>query len=163
MREILFRGKRLDSGEWVTSGNIIRFNPEDGEIPVFIPGKNEDCTCVHDADDNILSFEKANYYKVDPDTVGQFTGLTDKNGTKIFEGDILRPFDNEMVVVSWIDHYSTLGLMVYATNTIKKKGREKIETHTGMAMLCDYELNEYEVIGNIHDNPELLCGKEGGI
>lgn len=107
MREILFRGKRLDNGEWV-DGNL--FIPDLPDKPTQI--------CMGT---NVVRIT----FDIDPETVGQYTGLTDKNGKKIFEGDVLRPFDNEMVVVSWIDHYSTLGLMVYITNTIKKKGGRK--------------------------------------
>lgn len=148
MREILFRGKRKDNGEWVTSGNIIRFNPEDGETPIFIPGLNERCLCVHDADDNILSFEKANFYKVDPDTVGQFTGLTDKNGTKIFEGDI--------VLITGYEYPALI--------RFRHCGFEYLHrcVATQLSMLVGTDA-EFEVIGNIHDNPELLRRKAGDI
>ena len=100
-------------------------------------------------------------YEVDeviPETVGQYTGLCDKNGKKIFEGDIFRPFDNEIVVVAWIDYYSTLGFLCRIEHTETKRGKEITESHDGWAMLCDYELSNLEIIGNVNDNPELLKG-----
>ena len=73
MREILFRGKRTDNGKW-TEGFL---------VDLCHIGNWVLCEPIH------------------PETVGQFTGLTDKNGRKIFEGDILRYYDDEIQVVEW--------------------------------------------------------------
>jgi len=177
MREILFRGKRMDNGEWVSSGNIIRFNPENDENLVFIPALNEPCRCVHDENDNIEAFEKGIFYKVDHNTVGQFTGLTDKNGKKIFEGDIVKC--RHRAVKFYRDDTE-------AINPRRSYGKE-IEENDGYGYSCIYWRNyaveirdgvvrikngsdhheirtnyiynhAIEVIGNIHDNPELLEG-----
>lgn len=137
MREILFRGKTY-SGKWIY-GDLVQ-NTEDKEVLII----------------SAVGTDKYRYKIVIPETVGQFTGLTDKNGKKIFEGDILRPFDDEIVVVSWIDCYSTLGLRTYTTVTVKKRGKEISENFNGLASLWDYDLAKNEIIGNIHDNKELL-------
>ena len=136
MREILFRGKQLDNGEWVEGA----FCPKDCDMPF---GPMVDKPSIIKLDDPCSGF----WFEVDPDTVCQFTGLLDKNGKRIFEGDILL-LDNIKGVVN----YGTGCFCVKMT-----------QPH----YLCrnnpaiDIILNEYpglEVIGNIHDNPELMGG-----
>lgn len=94
MREILFRGKRLDNGEWVEGS--------------FCPNSKGDIPCII-----VYNGEMAGYwFDIDPATVGQFTGLLDKNGQRIFEGDIVRHHDDnpdseieEKGVVFWDEEY----------------------------------------------------------
>ena len=139
MREILFRGKRVDNGEWVI-GYLVR-----GEDYLY----ETEMTTIFSTDTIFYpNTETSGYDRVIPETVGQYTGLKDKNGNKIFEGDI----------VEFTDKY------------IHKKGRAKIvfEAFKWKYSGCYYGGNpivwlciddssiEFEVIGNIHDNPELL-------
>ena len=127
-REILFRGKRTDNGEWVC-GNLMDSDSIVGKITDF------------DGEYFIPEF----WYKVDTETVGQFTGLTDKNGTKIFDGDIVRYYDDS-------DDELTNGVVVFNADfcsfCVSMKGHEDV------MLMAQWQ---YEVIGNIYDNKELLA------
>lgn len=111
MREILFRGKRKDNGEWI-SGDLRQWS--------------ETSTGICDRD-------LKRTFPVRPETVGQFTGLTDRNGKRIFEGDVVR-IDGKAYEVKYM-----LG-----------------QFFVGINMPIAYKRFDCEVIGNIHDNPELL-------
>lgn len=139
MREILFRGKRTDNGEWIEG---MLFNGK--EDTFIIPHGNE---YSYDEQEG-LSFDVYGC-KVDPETVGQYTGLTDKNGKKIFEGDIVHCVssrdDTHMVVI-----YEEGEFRLVLCKDFK-------DYKCG---LWFYAIRDYakEVIGNIHDSPELLKG-----
>ena len=130
MCEILFRGKRKDNDEWVY-GNFVRGCVDDFAYIVEF-GNKELCR---------------NYVEVIPETVGQYTGFTDKNGKRIFEGDIIRKTNEGR-------HPKIF------TANIHTDFRVNEEVHYGP---CEHfkESCEYEIIGNIHDNPEKLKGGEG--
>lgn len=133
MCEILFRGKRTDNGELVEG---ILFNAK--EDTFIIPHGNE---YSYDPIEG-LAFDVYGC-KVDPETVGQYTGLTDKNGVKIFEGDIVECVsDGERAVIIWVKYSACFGL-----------------SFDGWCCgFDDYDFspNDFKVIGNIHDNPEIL-------
>lgn len=138
MREILFRGKRTDNGEWVY-GDLIRdciCNTTVQHIGYYLYGEVADTE-----NDDVVS--------VIPETVGQYTGLKDKNGKKIFDGDILYSSgaieDYSLIVVRFdgglfFDYY------------LKQLG----ECHDTEAVQNKDWTEDCEIIGNIHDNPELL-------
>lgn len=109
MREILFRGKRLDNGEWVC-GYLYRLSERLNPFIMFVNSNAES-------------------HEVIPETVEQFTGLTDKNGKKIFEGDIIA-YGDDRYLVNFGDGY-----------------------FSPFDFICE---DECKVIGNIYDNPELL-------
>ena len=130
MREILFRGKRTDNSEWIY-GDLVQWS--DG-VQIF------DYDGVGKVKNNVI-----------PETVGQYTGLKDKNGKRIFEGDIVyckSRLDNaNMVIIFERGQFR----MVLSENY------RSDQTNSGF-----YDINcfDKEVIGNIHDNPELLKGGE---
>lgn len=150
MREILFRGKRTDNGEWVYG----RLLADDVIVPIGQPFEFEVNTGF------ICSDLKC--YDVDPSTVGQYTGLTDKNGKSIFEGDIVK---NDWCFVVG---YSVVKFGQYKTFDMKQEYQqghlgfylEHINERKKRIIRKDlmYFANKCEVIGNIHDNPELLEG-----
>ena len=124
----LYRGKRLDNGQWV-EGSLI------GED--VIVGK------IVDFEEDYFTTEF--WDKVVPETVGQFTGMTDKNGTKIFEGDIVRHIDTTCHVVEVVNSE------VYFDTEMLEFGFR----YSNELFHCQFN-NEFEVIGNIYDNKELL-------
>ena len=132
MREILFRGKRTDNGEWVEGYLYIT---QRGQYEISRYSKSYDC--------------ERHTSVVVHSTVGQYTGMTDKNGKKIFEGDIIDTPDR-LVKVVWF-----AGNAQFDLHFIRYKDEVVITNFKGIHMR---DLKEYEVIGNIHDNPELLEG-----
>ena len=153
MREILFRGKRVDNGEWVEGQTIVVIHQDDNDL-IFMPQHGEDVKADPMEDnDRALTSIYGNYYQILPQTVEQYTGLTDKNGKKIFEGDVLNVHDQ----IPMFDGYDTdeivyNGKVMY----IKNQGMYVCEGNNDGNALCALNLDKCEVIGNIHDNPELL-------
>ena len=137
MREILFRGKRMDDGEWV-EGYLVK--AVGGEC-MILPVTTEHCGGA----------EFSEGYHCDPTTVGQYTGLKDKNGKRIFEGDICRNTrTGEIVSVKW---HGTMAGYVWD----KRRADSFLFDFGELFRACD----KYEVIGNIHGNQELQKGGEG--
>lgn len=126
MREILFRAKRhKDYGEgWVHGVPFVDYAG--------------DCIMKDNATERV----------VDPDTVGQYTGLTDKNGTKIFEGDIVHMNSKKFQL-------SGHGIVVYRNGGFAIDDRKRNRLYPFMQN-GQYNSGDYRVDGNVHDNPELL-------
>lgn len=136
MREILFRGKHEDTNEWEYGSLHI----QNGEV-------NENGN--QELEYRILGLRGELDYVI-PETVGQYTGLTDKNGKKIFEGDILKGLFQYCSPVNSVVCFrdGAFGLLWH---------RDKVEIFWAFTSIYNVV---YEVIGNIHDNSELLGGGE---
>lgn len=146
MREILFRGKRIDNGEWVLSHNIMVF--KDGECQrTFMAGETENPIQVNVSPNGnlgLLNALECGLPLIDNSTIGQYTGLTDKNGKNIFEGDILYSDICKSKVVVYDEESAAFCLYDKSIVSPQYLGR--------------YNTEYFEIIGNIHDNPEMLKG-----
>ena len=150
MREILFRGKRKDSGEWVY-GSLVVSNDSGDTVFMIIPS---DAKHWGGAEFNVG-------YIVDPETICQYTGMNDCVDTKIFENDVFIDVDNECVgVVEFynggfcINWYGKDGLMM-------PYGYDECAGEWGLFEVepcSESYIEDLEVICNTHDNPEILKG-----
>ncbi len=138
MREIRFRGKRIDNGKWVYGGLIV----EHVEDKIFTYIALEYAKVVL----FLINEDKGEIepiYQIDPETIGQYTGLKDKNGREIYEGDIVR-------FQTW-KGYNDVGEVVWAENNgfyIKGTRDEDIFWHPD-------NVKDLEIVSNIHDNPDF--------
>lgn len=141
-REILFRGKRIDNGEWII-GDLTTYTDTRGQKIYEILDKNNPIDIYIPSVLGDLPTQMPAFINVDETTIGQYTGLTDKNGTKIFEGDIVK-YGNTIHKAIFEQRNGTAYFgLVYS----------EIET---LPFGHYQDLKQIEVIGNIHDNPELL-------
>lgn len=144
MRE--FRGKRKDNGQWHIGRNIIQIDPhlEDGSIgptEVYIIPAGSTCYRIDHLFSVTLEWSREVFVQIDIGTIGYFTGRADKNSNKIFEGDIVKDIrDDSLNVVLWKNDGFVLTDVAY----------------DGVMFFNDDLCSCLEVVGNIHDNPELL-------
>lgn len=137
IREVIFRGKRTYNGKWV-----------EGSLVVTSQGGAYIISTVEDKRDATVLVNQCSL-NVDPETVGQYTGLTDKNGKRIFEGDIVRYDVNyhDMVISYDVENW---GGWLY----------EDMDDNMQAYSIYEFCLKDIAVVGNIHDNPEILKGGE---
>ena len=137
MREILFKGKQVDNGEWVEGYYLNQRESLTDKKACYI------------ATNNGYGF---NYISVIPETVCQFTGLYDKNGRKIFEGDIVEGNSE------YFTYTHPYGKVVYDGGQYLISFDDVLEDIECLGAWA----NDVEIIGNIYDNPELLEVKQNG-
>lgn len=138
MHEFLFRGKSLGSGKMV-----------EGWLKPFINGGytgKDDRLCIQNGSHSV------DIYEVDPKTVGQYTGIKDKNGKKIFEGDIIH-------CVAELDDANMV--VIFENGEFRMILCDQYESHIEDSGYYSIRNFDKEVIGNIYNNPELLEGVEG--
>ena len=135
----LFKGKRVDNGEWV-EGLLTQIW---GQLHIINPD-----------DENTA-------YPIIPETIGQCTGLRDKNGKLIFKDDVLKGFiypflsdeeHNYYAIVVWFEDSAAFGIYTIKKPESKVRGISSGNTE----YMSEWDSNNWEIIGNIHDNPELL-------
>ena len=131
MREILFKAKRIDNGEWVEGCYVT----SDGKSFICMDIVEHYCVIA------------LRWFEIDPETLCQFTGICDKNGNRIWENDILMahldesyPEDVTYETVEW----GVAGWVGHEAGSIDREYIDK------------FDLEHFEVVGNIFDNPELL-------
>ncbi len=140
MREILFRGKRIDNGEWV-----------EGYYTKKLCGEYINNQFMESEKDFIVTYFSSGgitSHEVIPESVGQYTGLTDKNGVKIFEGDIISAYNGRIKGPVIFDKRGLAFGVPNGPNEIYQFSMNFLES------------KDIKVIGNIHDNPELLGGDD---
>lgn len=156
MREIQFRAKRMDTGEWVQSGNLLHFN-EGNEI--FIPARDSHVVAEVDEKINIIGLEAMTFFRVHGETVGQYTGRADVADHPVFEGDIINvPGTEDAVGVVRFGNHPPHVSYLEGTGTGFYIDWQGEKYHGVLRSDIGYWLDHAEsvVIGNIFDNPELL-------
>ena len=140
MREILFKAKRIDNGEWVEGNLIYSEDADDDYKAIIIPVSNSAMFTIGGSKGD-LGFEE--WQRVDPSTICKYTGLKDKNGKLIWENDIVKhDFGKDQIGVQ-------LAIVKYDSKYACYQIKPIYDW-----MYCDK--SDCEVIGNIFDNPELL-------
>lgn len=141
MREILFRAKRIDNGEWVEGYYIYHIKRTICPIGDSVKPEDEQHVIMQDGFSDWNMPRNTVVFDIDPETVCQYTGLKDKNGKRIWENDI---------VSGYFNHKKITGFIKYGSNAVYY-----IEREGSYGIYLDNSEDWLEVIGNIFDNPEL--------
>lgn len=143
-REILFKAKRIDNGEWVEGSLLLTESKAYIVVDAETMSMDNECTDLYATE----------WYEVDKETICQYTGLNDKNGNKIWENDFIQYTDdvgrikNDLIV--WKTPFSSFA----------RKSKCNYGLEFQYLWISELQAKESEVICNIFDNPELLGGDE---
>lgn len=144
MREILFRGKRIDNGEWV-EGYFCNENCDGIAMPMYEQA-------------NIIKKGTGFWHPVNPKTVGQYAGITDRRGRRIFEGDIFEDRREDMYALVVFKNGCFCLEWYGITGAYTESGFDECGGGWGLVE-CEpfsmYHIRDFTVIGNIHETPEL--------
>lgn len=144
MREIIFRGKRTDNGEWVEGAYY--------KQTLYYGDPCEKHYIITSTES--LGYDRAlEYYEVDPETVGECVNIPDENGVMIFEGDFVQICEEVKTCFGLKD-----GAVEYHKGNFLIKGNNEGLIASLLALVDIYYVMRGRIIGNIHDNPELLKG-----
>lgn len=154
IRDIIFRGKRLDNGEWV-EGCLAAYD-------LIAPDYPEDT--LNATGEYYGQTPYVGFIAVDPDTIGQFTGLCDKNGKKIFEGDIIEADNGHISAIVKVEYGSYRPDMFFdlyrnAFGYVPSQNLYGYYLESKNEQMLVVDSPYMEVIGNKWDNPELLEGE----
>ena len=152
MREILFRGKRADNGEWIEG-----YYAKQSNHACFAHELKYQHFIFKDVclDFNLGGLQE---FEIIPETVGQYTGLTDRNGKKIFEGDIVKTHYANAQKSDFIEQvvFHNGKFCAYFSNQLCKQWANLYDGTEHLPQDKSVYMDSVEVVGNIHDNPELI-------
>ena len=140
MRDIRFRAKRKDTGEWIKGGTLVNFDTDNGSL-CFIAQTQSKCFAYTDDNGNITDMEGA-FIHVQLDTVGQFIGAQDAYGEDIYEDDIVRHNDS-LYVIRYLPHLA------------------RFIGKSSSSLISVFSFKHCIIVGNIHDNPDMMEVHDG--
>ena len=153
VREIEFRGKDINDNKWVYG-----FYSQFHNRPVVDEPNSHQIFEILPDEKSIRLFKTSIggiWHIIDENTLGQFTGLCDKNGKKIYEGDIIKSHYGSIYIVKYFADWSGFSLKLVFLNT-----EGKLIRATGRQHLYKNDCTRLEILGNVWDNPELLGGRD---
>lgn len=148
MREIKFRGKRIDNEEWIIAPAFLTLKTNTESCTKMLDFRSDGKFEIETSEGNLFYLQATT---IDLATIGQFTGLHDKNGKEIYEGDIVMG----KYPMGCFGYDERKALYVGFKESCFKI-MHKQEDDYEIVLSCASELGDIEIIGNIHDNPELL-------